>query len=99
MRPVVGLSSGHRFRRSDRQLQRLAKSRQICIPWPNPIGFPKVDAGCADTDLLGKFSNRQPTPDPGVTEIAGKVWRTRHLIFNSMLSLPRPSATALRSLV
>ena len=44
--------------RPDRQLQHLAKCAQICIPWSNVIGFPKIDARRADADLLGYFSNR-----------------------------------------
>jgi hypothetical protein len=48
----------HFPRRSDRQLQYLAKRAQIPIPWANPIIFPKIDASGADADLFGDFSDR-----------------------------------------
>ena len=52
------LSRRHLPRRPNRQLQYLAKCAQIRIPWPNVIGLPKVDAGCADAHLFGNFGNR-----------------------------------------
>jgi hypothetical protein len=48
----------HFPRRSDRQLQYLAKRAQIPIPWANPIIFPKIDTRGADADLFGNFDNR-----------------------------------------
>ena len=44
--------------RSDREFQHLAKGAQICIPWPNVIRFPKIDARRADADLFRYFSDR-----------------------------------------
>jgi hypothetical protein len=48
----------HFPRRSDQQLQYLAKCAQIPIPWANPIIFPKIDTRGADADLFGNFDNR-----------------------------------------
>jgi hypothetical protein len=50
--------NGHLPRRPDRQPQYLAQRRQIRIPWPNPIILPKVDAHCADANLISYFNNR-----------------------------------------
>ena len=52
------LCRSHLPRRSDRQLQYLAKRAQVRIPWSNVIVFPKIDAGCADADLFSNFGNR-----------------------------------------
>ena len=58
LRDGGGLPSSHLSRRSDRQLQHLAKRRQVRISWSNVIGFPKIDACRADADLFGNFGNR-----------------------------------------
>jgi hypothetical protein len=58
MRTTGGLSYRHGFRRSHGQLQHIAQRRQVRIPWTNAIVLPEVNAGLADTDLLGNFGNR-----------------------------------------
>jgi hypothetical protein len=63
-------ASSQLTRRAYRQLQHLAQCRQVCIAWPRTIGFPEVNAGLTDTDLLGNFSDRQTTLDPCVAKEA-----------------------------
>ena len=58
LREGGGLSSSRLSRRPDRQLQYLAKRRQVRISWSNVIGFPKIDACRADAHLFGNFGNR-----------------------------------------
>jgi hypothetical protein len=57
-RTLLDLPSSHLPRRSDRQLQYLAKCAQILIPWSYVIIFPKIDTRGADADLFGNFDNR-----------------------------------------
>jgi hypothetical protein len=66
------LCSGHLSGRPNRQLQRLAQSSKIGIPWAAVICFPEIDAHCADADLFSNVGNRQSASNASFTKIASE---------------------------
>jgi hypothetical protein len=84
----VYLSRRYLACRPDRQLQNLAKRRQVCITRTTVISFPEIDARLTYPDLLRHLSASQSTLDASFAKILGQAGLAWHCENPSGLRTP-----------